>query len=295
MPTLPRETWLQLVEQSLLVVLILGRWLLPKGQITRDELSQLLLAYVAISADIVELFNMFTEDKVRGSVKLSFITLAVWSVSLIQFILVITTVKGQKARYCWSSSRLNEYEDVNMSSLYASPNKRKNKTCLEKFTDVSVWGILSTVILQDGPFLALRIYLIFWENVTSYTMFFFISKNSLIIMVQLYRLMVICCDSPNVNSGPKYSYVSSNEMAEKFYLLQQNGSFNGSNLATPKKKVSNGLSSSRIADWKDLWKLNIDVNDFINCWKNKKFGFEFGKSIFCKKQLQFCFQPTKHE
>lgn len=32
-----------IIEQMILLVLILSRWLLPKGELTREELSQLLL------------------------------------------------------------------------------------------------------------------------------------------------------------------------------------------------------------------------------------------------------------
>ena len=35
-----------LIEQFLMLVLIIGRWLLPKGDLTRDQLSQLLLVYI---------------------------------------------------------------------------------------------------------------------------------------------------------------------------------------------------------------------------------------------------------
>ncbi len=46
-----------MVEQLLLFVLILGRWMLPKGKISRDELSQLLLVYIGMAADIIECKN----------------------------------------------------------------------------------------------------------------------------------------------------------------------------------------------------------------------------------------------
>lgn len=64
LPIFSKQLWIKLVEQSLLVVLLVGRWLLPKGSITRDQLSQLLLAYLAISSDIAELFNLFNEPEV---------------------------------------------------------------------------------------------------------------------------------------------------------------------------------------------------------------------------------------
>lgn len=46
--------WVVMVEQLVLFVLILGRWMLPKGDISRDELSQLLLVYIGMAADIIE-------------------------------------------------------------------------------------------------------------------------------------------------------------------------------------------------------------------------------------------------
>jgi hypothetical protein len=53
------ELKVQFLEQLLLVILIVGRWMLPKGEISREQLSQILLAYLAIASDIVELFDVF--------------------------------------------------------------------------------------------------------------------------------------------------------------------------------------------------------------------------------------------
>lgn len=50
------ETWVTLIEQFLMLVLIIGRWLLPKGDLTRDQLSQLLLVY--IGKKILELLKI---------------------------------------------------------------------------------------------------------------------------------------------------------------------------------------------------------------------------------------------
>ena len=40
-------------ELGLILVVITGRWLLPRGEITRDQLSALLLTYVGTAADIM--------------------------------------------------------------------------------------------------------------------------------------------------------------------------------------------------------------------------------------------------
>lgn len=184
-----------------MVILIVGRWLLPKGRITRDELSQLLLAYLAISADIVELFNLFQEREVRMEIQLSLMVLAFWTVSLVQFPFVITTVKSQKARFCFNAPTDPLLSPINHQNVEAAdtggevdmPDKRsKCRKICDKVFDVRVWGILSTILLQDLPFWVLRIYLIAWRHIMSYTMFFFICKNSLIMWVQIYRLVIIC-------------------------------------------------------------------------------------------------------
>lgn len=47
--------WTLGLHQTLLLILILGRWLLPiGGTITRDQLSELLLMFVGTAADILE-------------------------------------------------------------------------------------------------------------------------------------------------------------------------------------------------------------------------------------------------
>ncbi|KAL3862264.1 hypothetical protein ACJMK2_008246 [Sinanodonta woodiana] len=55
------DQWIRTLEQILLLILILGRWLLPKGKLTHDQLSQLLLVYIGTAADIVEFFEAFKE------------------------------------------------------------------------------------------------------------------------------------------------------------------------------------------------------------------------------------------
>ena len=63
---LSAETWATVIEQFLMLILIIGRWLLPKGDLTREQLSQLLLVYIGTAADIIEFFDSF---KVRFIIK----------------------------------------------------------------------------------------------------------------------------------------------------------------------------------------------------------------------------------
>lgn len=193
--------------------------------------------------------------------KLNFVLLGIWTVSLIQFPMVLTTVKSQKARYCWPSTKS---ADGSIVLSAHSPNgsrrssvTKKSKTRLkwtEKLKDISAWGILSTVVLQDGPFFSFRVYLYYWEGIFSYTTFFFLSKNSLIIMVQLYRLLVICCDNPSSMSAAttvddENQNIPINQQ-ERWTLLDRNGSVE-SNHSTPRKQqeiTMPRICSSDLAD-----------------------------------------------
>lgn len=50
MPRINEDTLTMLIEQFLMLILIVGRWMLPKGDLTRDQLSQLLLVYIGKSS-----------------------------------------------------------------------------------------------------------------------------------------------------------------------------------------------------------------------------------------------------
>jgi len=56
--------WTLALEQILIFVLVMGKWIGPKGEMSRSELSQLLLVNIAAGADIIELLEVFGEDKV---------------------------------------------------------------------------------------------------------------------------------------------------------------------------------------------------------------------------------------
>ena len=43
-------------ELGLIFGIIIGRWLMPRGKMTRDQLSALLIGYVGTAADIVGKF-----------------------------------------------------------------------------------------------------------------------------------------------------------------------------------------------------------------------------------------------
>jgi hypothetical protein len=76
-------------------MLILGRWLLPKGSLTRESLSQLLLVNLAMSADIIEFFDILKHVKSRFSKDLTLTILSLWTISLLQFPVNATAKLGK--------------------------------------------------------------------------------------------------------------------------------------------------------------------------------------------------------
>jgi len=85
----------QICELGLIIGLIIGRWLLPRGEITRDQLSALLLGYVGTAADILELFEVLQEEVVQQEEQVTLAVLGVYTWSLLQFCLVTTATTGK--------------------------------------------------------------------------------------------------------------------------------------------------------------------------------------------------------
>ncbi|KAK7493163.1 hypothetical protein BaRGS_00015684, partial [Batillaria attramentaria] len=90
---LGKDVLVAVIEQTLLLVLVLCRWALPRGDITRQELSQLLFLFLSIGSDIMQLFELFNQKAVRNDPTLTYITLGVWSVSLLQLTIVLTATR----------------------------------------------------------------------------------------------------------------------------------------------------------------------------------------------------------
>ena len=85
----------RICELGLIIGIILGRWLLPRGEITRDQLSALLLGYVGTAADILELFEVLDEAVVATEREVTLAVLGVYTWSLLQFCLVTTATTGK--------------------------------------------------------------------------------------------------------------------------------------------------------------------------------------------------------
>ncbi|XP_063544959.1 transmembrane protein 26 [Cydia strobilella] len=184
---IPTDMWVTLIEQFLMLTLIVGRWLLPKGDLTRDQLSQLLLVYIGTAADIIEFFDSFKDEKVASEKVLVLLTLAIWSWSLVQFTVVLTATKSRKSRGTANRSDMN------------------SRACC---CSIEVCAIMMNIALQDAPFLAFRLLIIAHYKIINYMNIFFTCKNTLVILLQIYRLYVLhletADDGGSVYRKPKH-------------------------------------------------------------------------------------------
>uniref|UniRef100_H2ZTB3 Transmembrane protein 26 n=1 Tax=Latimeria chalumnae TaxID=7897 RepID=H2ZTB3_LATCH len=172
--TLDADAWTLGLHQTLLLLLIIGKWLLPVGVgISKDQLSQLLLTFVGTAADILEFTSeTLAEPSVRHQPPLIYAILGVWSWSMLQFPLELGVTVEQ--------------------TDYQLPGKLKSAFCQMVFRhSADMWNIGISLFIQDGPFLTVRVVLMGYYKIIHQMLVFFTIKNILVVMLQLYRLIVI--------------------------------------------------------------------------------------------------------
>lgn len=172
------ENWVAGLEQTMLIVLVLGRWLMPKGDMSRDQLSQLLMVYVGLGADILDIFDTFKEPEVKTNKAVVIVGLALFSWALMQFPLVLTQTRATQG-------------DVPQQSRNDFPSTDDPSSSSPSCCSNEIWSLLLTVGLQDAPFLVYRLFLMIKEQVQNQLMIFFTCKNILIVLLELYRIFVV--------------------------------------------------------------------------------------------------------
>ena len=120
--------------------------------------------------------------QVKNNRILTLVIMSLWTASLLQFTFVLTATKSKTTRPVLVRSR----------SSASSRSSGKRRCC-----PTEAISIIVSVLLQDGPFLVLRMMLIFRFRVLSYTNLFFTLKNSLVITLQFYRLLILFCRKPD--------------------------------------------------------------------------------------------------
>ncbi|XP_060081896.1 transmembrane protein 26-like [Ylistrum balloti] len=170
---LTNETWVFTIEQTFLLLIIFARWILPKGRLTRDKLSQLLFVFLSKASDVTDFFQLFDENQVKRDDVVVYSILSIWTLSVLQFSLVLTETKDKETG---SDDIQNENRIMN--------------TCLE--TDV--WSNIVSLVMEEIPFFVVRMYAIATYNLVTYSIIFFAAKNMLMITMLAYRLFSVFND-----------------------------------------------------------------------------------------------------
>lgn len=167
----------------MLFLFIIGRWLLPRGHLTRDQLSQLLFVYIGSASDVMELFVIFDEPVIRSDTVLTYVIFSVWTLSLFQFTLVLTATRD--------NSRLQAVTEDDENETF-----KKRQGCglcsCGKIFELEIWSLMISILLMDGPFLAVRAYALVRYQLITFGILFFVCKNLLMIALLFYRIVVVC-------------------------------------------------------------------------------------------------------
>ncbi|XP_075045698.1 transmembrane protein 26-like [Mixophyes fleayi] len=174
------STEIQAMEEMLILVLVVGRWLMPKGDMNRDQLCQLLLMYIALGADILDILQLIKEPTVNTNWTVTIVGLCLFSWAIMQFTLVLTQTQSLPPQKTKVDEELHSPPDINRIGLIS---------CYQS----EVWSWITTVAMQDGPFLVYRIYLATAKSVFNDSMTFFICKNFLTVIIQVYRIILFMC------------------------------------------------------------------------------------------------------
>lgn len=179
-----------LTQQIMMLVIIFGRWMAPKGKLSRDQLSSLLLALTAMTLDMLEFLtdSLSINAVACDRIYVGFI-IAVWCWSLLQIPLGLTAVKQRKPRVTGtieSSDSADGPSDEDASKKPCFNLKAYCCCCCES----EIWSMMVSIFMQDGPYLILRLYIMFSSGYIGETLIFFAAKNAIIVALLLYRVFI---------------------------------------------------------------------------------------------------------
>ncbi len=153
-----------IMEQLTMVTLLFIRWIIPRPpSMTREQLAANLGGWMGIMADQLNFLVLLDEDQVFTRPHMLYLVLLLFSISQMQFSLVFS------------------------ARVPAGPPNQP-KTFKTRFFASFLWNSVCLLCLQDVPFVVTRSYCVFHLGVLNHTVFYFIGKNLIVIMLQIYRI-----------------------------------------------------------------------------------------------------------
>ena len=199
-------------EIGLIMGLILGRWFTPDA-LKGKELSALLLSYVGNAADILEVLESLGTEGVTYSQHATIGILGIYTWSLLQFALVTTWETERTEQWSvyrsLSQDRSSILRQVSYKFFKPSPGDGGEDSCTvspqstlsrrKKKKSTYCWGyyheeypqMLVQIVMQDGPFLLLRLALCVKYKIINELHVFFLCKNALICLILVFRFATL--------------------------------------------------------------------------------------------------------
>lgn len=132
---------MMMIELSFMFIIILGRWILPKGDISHSALSQLLLVYLSLASDILDLLTLFNEKEIQLSSPMVKLVLTVFSLCMLQFALNLTATRGRSFHA--------EFDQTEIEIHQSAPSK--SSTTLNRKPFPRQRQILSKLLSRSAP------------------------------------------------------------------------------------------------------------------------------------------------
>lgn len=137
--------------------------------------------------------------------------------------------------------------------------------------NADVYGIIISILLQDLPFLMLRMLLIFKYYVLSYTNMFFTCKNTIVIVLLIYRLIVVQVerkrqgqvDENMSNILPKYC--TSSAISDNSVRRDKGRAVDSMSLSNSNTLNSGSTKDSKKCSTKESKKSSGNVKPFSSC------------------------------
>ncbi|XP_011858070.1 PREDICTED: transmembrane protein 26-like, partial [Vollenhovia emeryi] len=169
--------------QFLMLNLVINQWML-NSDLTRDQLSQLLLFYIGTAAEIMNVFSLASERIIMLFGYMMIVPLIMCTWSLVQFTVAPTVTKSKKSRLLsGNTARQKVQTETNENSIDLRRLFLGNKN----------------IIFQDGPFLVFRIIMITNFGFVSNMTIMYTLKNVIVILQQLCHYYVLYMEKRNLN------------------------------------------------------------------------------------------------
>ncbi|XP_074648775.1 transmembrane protein 26-like isoform X2 [Tubulanus polymorphus] len=184
-PQLSHLRWIMSIQQAMIILLVIGRCLLPNKLVDRFRLARLLLVLIANGADVIEFYQTQSDmkiEKVRDTE--IYVLLAFWTWSLVPFCFYLTATED----------RDDETPEVEQKATteQTDGNQTKNSKYINILIDER-WSLLFQCLCMDGPYLAMRLYIMSTYKLFTSSILFFVAKNAILLIVDLYLFFLLCC------------------------------------------------------------------------------------------------------